>query len=91
MQGVDVTCRDRCELRPLIWQSAVTEAWQIPCAGSQALFALLIVGMGALELRGGDLIWSHWGGMDDGGMLVRPAKFASHTIDDDGVSPRRHP
>ena len=50
-----MTCRDRCELRPLIWQSAVTEAWQIPCAGSQAqraLFALLIVGMGALELRG---------------------------------------
>lgn len=38
--------------------------------GAQALFALLIAGMGALEVRG-DLIWSHWEGMDDGGMRAR--------------------
>lgn len=28
------------------------EAWQIPCAGLVSLLALLIAGMGPLELRG---------------------------------------
>lgn len=46
---------------------------------------------GSLGAPGGDLIWSHWEGMDDGGMLVRRANSACHTIDGDGVSPRLRP
>lgn len=62
------------------------EAWQIPCAGLVSLLALLIVGMGTLELRGGDLIWSHW----EAWMMAAYSKFASHTIHDDGVVRPRH-
>ena len=45
------------------------EAWQIPCAGFVFFFALLIVGMGTLESRGGGLNLESLGGMDDGGIL----------------------
>jgi hypothetical protein len=57
--GVEVTCRDRCELRPLIWQCSDDKRGRFR---AQALFALglLIAGMGTLELRGGHLICSHW-------------------------------
>ena len=85
-----MTCRDRCALRPLIWQCSDDKRGRFR---AQALFALglLIAGMGTLELPGGHLIWSHW----EAWMMAAWAKAAghtsyNHTIDmcpaDDGVS-----